>query len=128
MTRPEDDDVLVLPADPDLPVPYTVADTAAKDSRKAESTLPSEVLDLLAAIRDATDVPLPSVDPADERAYQRLMFQRLGDLHSSLAVVLSAKWADTLDPAAEAAYIRKRTALAPVTYTLWKGAPGGGGQ
>lgn len=124
--RPEEP--LVLPADPGLPVPYTVVDTATEGTRKGEPTLPSAVLDLLAAIRDQTDVPLPSTDPADERAYQRLMSKRLGDLHSSLKVVLSAKWIDTIDPAEEAAYIRKRTTGAPVTYELWERTPDGGDQ
>jgi hypothetical protein len=105
------------------------ADAAAKDSPTgAASTLSSDVLDLLAAIRDAVDVPLPSIDPAAESAYHRLMFKRLGELHSSLKVSLSAKWADDFDPVAEAAYIRKRTAAAAVTYTLWERPADGGEQ
>lgn len=157
---------LVLPADPDLPVPYTVVtsgwhrpdvETAAlehltsvvgpvsarqivdgllargksqagtaKDTPRRESTLDSAVLDLLAAIRDHTNVPLPGLNQADEHAYQRLMTTRLGELHSSLKVALSEKWVDIFDPAAETAYIRRRTAGSPVTYGLWADTPSGG--
>src|SRR5882757_1019329 len=67
-------------------------DAAAKDTRKGESTLPSDVLDLLAAIRDAVEVPLPSNEPADERAWHQLMYRRLTDLRVSLSVALDAKW------------------------------------
>jgi hypothetical protein len=95
---------------------------AAKDTHQGESTLSSDVLDLLAAIRDAADVPLPSLDPADERAWQRLMRRRLVDLHAVLEVALRPEWVDLLDPAREAADIRRRTADAPVEYTRYEPA------
>jgi hypothetical protein len=103
--------------------------TAGKDTPTpgGASTLGSDVLDLLAAIRDAVDVPLPSLDPADERAYHQLMYQRLTDLHVSLSVALAAKSTDTLDAADEAAYVRARTACSPVTYALWE-CPAAGGE
>lgn len=94
-------------------------DIAAKDSPQAASTLSSDVLDLLAAIRDTAHVPLPGNDPADDRAWHTLMHRRLTALYVSLNVALSPQWIANLDPTAEAAHIRRRTAETPVTYTLW---------
>jgi hypothetical protein len=102
----------------------TTTDAAGKDTRKGASTLSSDVLDLLAAIRDHVDVPLPSLDEADERAWHVLMARRLSDLHTSLFVALSPEWADTTNAADEAAHIRARTAAVPVTYTVFE-QPGG---
>ncbi len=126
----DDGEALLLPADPDLPVPYPAAtdDNAGKDTRKGASTLSSDILDLLAAIRDHVDVPLPGTDDADERAWRTLMYRRLTELHTSLDVALSAKWADTTDPADEAAYIRARTAATPVTYAVFESAVDRGEQ
>lgn len=115
------DEPLVLPADPDLPVPYTVVDAAAKDTRAAgESTLPSAVLDLLAVIRDLADVPLPSLDDADERAWHTLMMRRLGDLHVALDVALDPKWG-AFDAADTAKVLRQRLNATPVTYAAYDG-------
>lgn len=114
--------------DSEEPCEPATADAATKDTRTGESTLSSSVLDLLAAIRDAVDVPLPGTGDADERAWHRLMYQRLTDLHTSLDVALDAKWADTTDPADEAAHIRRRTAAAPVTYALFESAVDRGEQ
>ncbi|NJP42291.1 hypothetical protein [Actinacidiphila epipremni] len=97
-------------------------DAAAKDTRKGESTLSSDVLDLLAAIRDATGLPLPSTADADEIAWRNLMHRRLIDLHAVLSVSLSPEYVARLDPAELAADLRARTAAAPVTYTLWQPA------
>lgn len=120
------DEPLVLPADPDQPVPYTVvADDAGKDTRDGNqppagaSTLSSDVLDLLTAIRDHVNVPLPSLDTDDERAWHVLMARRLSDLHTSLSVAVDPQWADTTNAAAEAAHIRHRTAATPVTFTRY---------
>lgn len=110
------------------PRPRTADDNAGKDTRKGASTLSSSVLDLFAAIRDHVDVPLPGTGDADERAWHTLMYQRLTDLHASLDVALDAKWADTTDPADEAAHIRKRTAATPVTYGLFESAVDRGEQ
>ena len=114
----EGDDVLVLLADPDRPVPYVVAPAVEVDPAVCgapEATAPA-VLDLLAVIRDMADVPLPSLDDADERAWRTLMMRRLGDLHVVLSVALDPKRAPDLDPAAEAAVLRQRLNAAPVTY------------
>jgi hypothetical protein len=100
--------------------------TAGKATRKGEATLGTDVLDLLAAIVEALDVPLPSLDEADERAYHRLMERRLGGLHATLDVALAPEWRDTIDPAREAAHIRQCTAAAPIAYTVWEPAKDGG--
>lgn len=102
---------------------------AAKDIPTGDaSTLSSGILDLLAAIRDAVEVPLPSNELADERAWHQLMYRRLTDLRVSLSVALDAKWVNGLDAAHEAAYIRARTAATPVTYTLWQRPEPAGGE
>ncbi|MFJ2631081.1 hypothetical protein ACIO6U_03830 [Streptomyces sp. NPDC087422] len=102
---------------------YT-ADTAAKDSPRAASTLSSDVVDLLAAIRDALDVPLPGVEDRDERRFCRLMDDRRSAVYATLKALL-----DERDPriiARDAEYIRRRTADTPITYTVWQ--PAGGEQ
>lgn len=108
---------------------------AGKDTRGAvqppagASTLGSDVLDLLAAIRDALDVPLADLTDADQRAYQAVMRRRLSEVHIVLDVALEPKWIGTFDPAREAASIRTRTADTPVTYATWQSETAhGGGQ
>ncbi|MCP3758732.1 hypothetical protein [Streptomyces sp. TBY4] len=70
------------------------------------------VTDLLRAIVEALDVPLPSLADADERAYHRLLAHRTSDLRVTLAVLLSRGG----DPWENASIIRRRTAEEPVTY------------
>jgi hypothetical protein len=111
----EGDDVLVLLADPDRPVPYAVAPAVCG---APEATAPA-VLDLLSVIRDMADVPLPSLDDADERAWRTLMLRRLGDVHVVLSVALSPKWSGMFDAAREAAVLRQRLNATPVTYTRY---------
>lgn len=83
------------------------------------TAIPADALDLLAAIRDALDVPLPGLTDADQRAYQAVMRRRLSEVHIVLDVALEPQWVGTLDPAREAATIRQRAADSPVTYTVW---------
>lgn len=106
----------------------TVEHAAAKDSRQAASTLSSDVLDLLAAIRDTVNLPLPSTADVDDRAWQQLMHRRLIDLHAVLSVSLHPDYVTHLAPADLAADLRARTAAAPVTYTLWQTAALNGGE
>lgn len=120
----EGDDVLVLPADPDRPVPYTVAPAVEVEPAVCgapEDPVPAGVLDLLAVIRDMADVPLPSLADADERAWRTLMMRRLGDLHTVLSVALDPKWAPDLDVAVTAALLRQRLDATPVTYATYGG-------
>jgi hypothetical protein len=84
-----------------------------------DTTVPAAVLDLLSVIRDLADVPLPSLDDADERAWRTLMLRRLGDLHTVLDVALSPKWVGDFDPAREAAILRERLSVNPVTYATY---------
>jgi hypothetical protein len=101
---------------------------AGKATRKGEATLSSAVLELLTAIVEALDVPLPGLDEADDRAYQAVMRRRLSEVHIVLDVALSPEWVGTLDPAREAANIRQRTADTPITYTVWERPADGGEQ
>lgn len=105
-----------------------LADAAAKDSPRAASTLSSDVLDLLAAIRDAAHLPLPSTADVDDYAWQQLMYRRLIDLHAVLSVSLHPEYVTTLTAADVAADLRARTAAAPVNYTLWQPAELGDGE
>lgn len=165
MTGPLDEP-LVLPADPDLPVPYTVVDTssgwhrpdveaaaieylsqviapasarqivdgllakgrtqdtAAKDTPRGESTLSSDVLDLLTAIRDAIDVPRAVLTYADEQARADLLHQRTVSARIALNSIID-RGAD-LPGVVER--LTERTADTPVDYTVWVPTQDGGGQ
>ncbi|MGW2677925.1 hypothetical protein [Streptomyces sp. NPDC001436] len=78
-----------------------------------ERTVKAGYADLLAAIVDALDVPLPSLAEADERTYYRLLERRASDVRVVVAVNLS----HSRDPWTAASEIRRRTAERPVTYT-----------
>jgi hypothetical protein len=93
-----------------------------------EGAVPGSVLDLLAAIRDTTGLPLPSTAEADDTAWHNLMHRRLIDLHAVLSVALHPDYAAILDPASLAADLRARTVAAPVTYALWQPAALDGGE
>lgn len=108
--------------------PVGAAAYTADDDAGDAATLSSDVLDLLAAIRDALDVPLSALTDADERAYQAVMRRRLSEVHIVLDVALDPQWIGTLDPAREAAYIRARTADTQITYTVWERPTDGGEQ
>lgn len=110
------DDVLVLPADPDQPVPYTVTDAAAKDTRQGESTLSSGVLAFLTAVRDALNLPFPDITAPggyDERG--RLMSQRAAAVRSAAAVAVrmgTPSWSVLTES------VRDATESIPVTYVV----------
>ncbi|MEU7067742.1 hypothetical protein [Streptomyces sp. NPDC046161] len=78
-----------------------------------ERTLKASYADLLAAIVNALDVPLPSLAEADERTYYQLLERRASDVRVVVAVNLS----HSRDPWLAASEIRRRTAEGPVTYT-----------
>jgi hypothetical protein len=93
---------------------------AASSQLRADApTLSSDVLDLLAAIHDALDVPLPSLAAGDERAFQRLMEDRRSAVYSTLHSILDEDVQRIHDH--DARYIRRRTEATPVTYTVWQG-------
>lgn len=75
------------------------------------------VLELLAAIRDALDVPLPGVEDRDERRFCWLLDDRRSAVYSTLAAILDG--ADPQIGDSDTAYIRRRIEDRPVTYTVW---------
>ncbi|WP_060181074.1 hypothetical protein [Streptomyces sp. IMTB 1903] len=70
-------------------------------------------VDLLEAIVDALNLPLPSVEAADERAYYRLLERRA----LAVRIIIESNRAVTRDPRLAADAIRTRTAEEPITYT-----------
>lgn len=80
--------------------------------------LPTEVRDLLAAVVEALDVPLPDITDAAERQHYRLVQRRAADVHVTLAVLLESGATDLTH---DAQVIRTRTAETPVTYPVWDG-------
>ncbi|MFJ3826601.1 hypothetical protein ACIPWI_01420 [Streptomyces sp. NPDC090046] len=70
-------------------------------------------VDLLEAIVDALDLPLPSIEAADERLYYRLLERRA----LAVRIIIESNRAVTRDPRLAANAIRTRTAEEPVTYT-----------
>ncbi|MFI5986372.1 hypothetical protein ACIBEA_36615 [Streptomyces sp. NPDC051555] len=73
-------------------------------------------VDLLAAIVEALNLPLPSIADADERLYFRLLERRA----LAVRIVIEANRAVSRDPRWAADAIRRRTAEEPVTYTPWE--------
>lgn len=116
----------------------TADDTAGKATPAGgEATLSSVVVDLtlsdgardlLTAIFEALDVPLPGLDDADERAYHSLMERRISNVRSSLGPILHDLSGGLVST--DARGIRKGTAGNPVTYTEWvsPALPAGGEQ
>ncbi|MEU6339911.1 hypothetical protein ABZ883_03035 [Streptomyces sp. NPDC046977] len=81
------------------------------------SSIPSDARALLQAIRDALDIPLPSIEPADVESYQRLMERRATHVLSMLDGILTVP-AGGLDR--DAALIQRHTDATPVTYQVWR--------
>ncbi|MFC7968351.1 hypothetical protein [Streptomyces cinereoruber] len=89
-------------------------------------TLPADVVELLSAIAQALELPVPSVARADEREHARLLDSRATDVLVTLSALLRYPDYPTLQ--VDAAYLRKRTADTPVTYTPYRfGEQGGEG-
>lgn len=85
------------------------------------SAIPAPVADLLAAVVEALDIPLPCFAEADERAHARLLHHRAGRAVIALRGVLDQ--GHDVDDSTE--WLRARTAEEPVTYTPWKRPEGG---
>jgi hypothetical protein len=81
------------------------------------------VADLLAAVVEALDMPLPSLDDADERAYHRLLERRTSGVRIALEVKLQYL-GDDVRGTTDA--IRRRTAEEPITYTPFDFEASGG--
>ncbi|MGW7108802.1 hypothetical protein ACWGHU_21855 [Streptomyces xanthophaeus] len=73
-------------------------------------------VDLLAAIVQALDLPLPSITEADERLYYRLLERRA----LAVRIIIESNRAVSRDPRLAADAIRTRTAEEPVTYTPYE--------
>lgn len=78
--------------------------------------LTPEVLDLLAAIREALDVPLSALTDADERTRARILNERAGVARIVVAGILDQGH----DVASAAAYLAERTAETPIAFTVWQ--------
>ncbi|KOG44774.1 hypothetical protein ADK75_34460 [Streptomyces virginiae] len=78
--------------------------------------------DLLDAIVEALNVPLPSIAEADERLYYRLLERRA----LAVRIIVQINRTVTRDPSVAADAIRTRTAEEPVTYTPFEDVKDGG--
>ncbi|MFF2215056.1 hypothetical protein [Streptomyces antibioticus] len=89
--------------------------------------LPQPVLDLFAALAESLNVPLPSTDPDDERAYQRLVEHRVTHVRVLLESVLNHPQVAINRDAADVRACAEQT---PVTYRTFAEQqaerPGGG--
>ncbi|MFE0699871.1 hypothetical protein [Streptomyces sp. NPDC058872] len=89
--------------------------TAAECGMSGRDMLPADVAELLTAVLEALDMPLPSNEDGDDRKYYRLLERRTSGVRVALRSLLA--YPDYLDLPGDAAYIRKYTAEHPVTYT-----------
>ncbi|MET9997384.1 hypothetical protein ABZ069_10660 [Streptomyces microflavus] len=78
--------------------------------------------DLLEAIVEALNLPLPSIAEADERLYYGLLERRV----LAVRITLQANRIVSRDPRLAAVVIRTRTAEEPVTYTPYEDVKDGG--
>ncbi|MEV7530961.1 hypothetical protein [Streptomyces hydrogenans] len=77
--------------------------------------LPSEVTTLVAAILEALDLPLPSVEDADERKHYRVLEKRAQDVSIGLSMLL--KYSNEMPVEEAVVYVRDWTKRHPATYT-----------
>lgn len=75
-----------------------------------------EAVELLAAIRDTLDLPLPGLSPEDESAHRRLVEQRVNIVRCTLQGLLAHPGRLTQDSAEQ---IRACMAQHPVTYATY---------
>lgn len=113
------DNVLVLAADPDLPVPLVPADPPAP---VRIDQLPAEVRALLAAVVDALDVPLADT-AEDHRVRAGLLDARASDARIILAAVIRG---DLIADCAR--QLLGWTAARPASYQVYEAAARDGGQ
>lgn len=96
-------------------VPSALNPGAARP-RALGGELSPEALDLLSAIRDALDIPLPGLRPEDESAYHRLTERRANIVRCTLQGLLAHPGPLTRGTAE---HIRASVALSPVTYVTY---------
>ncbi|MFJ9027585.1 hypothetical protein ACIRQP_03515 [Streptomyces sp. NPDC102274] len=82
----------------------------------SDAQLPEPVAELLAAIADSLDLPLPSLDPADEVAHAGLLSDRAARVRNAALLILE----DGHPIGRAAQWIREEADARPVTYTPWK--------
>ncbi|CAL9403531.1 hypothetical protein SUDANB106_01517 [Streptomyces sp. enrichment culture] len=91
--------------------------------------IPAPVRELLAALVDAFDLPLPDITDGAERAYHRVLAERARTAHATLRIALATGPEDFEHGAA---YLRRRVAEIPADYRPWPGpqdaAEGGEGR
>ncbi|MFA3838631.1 hypothetical protein [Streptomyces aureus] len=80
------------------------------------NALSADVVDLIAAVAEALDIPLPATNDADERTYHRLLERRASTVSIALAALLKLRIAGLGD---DAEWIRTRVAELPVTYAVF---------
>ncbi|MFF9339302.1 hypothetical protein ACF1CG_05955 [Streptomyces sp. NPDC014773] len=76
------------------------------------------VTELLTAVMEALDIPLPSNDEDDEDAYHGILDERVAGVRIAVSVLLEGPGLWFLEDTAR--YIRERTAQHPVTYTPFR--------
>ncbi|MFJ6486268.1 hypothetical protein ACIQK6_40030 [Streptomyces sp. NPDC091682] len=81
-------------------------------------------VDLLDAIVEALNLPLPSIAEADEQAYYRLLERRA----LAVRIIVQINRTVTRDPRLAAGAIRTRTAEEPITYTPFEPDKNEGGR
>ncbi|MFJ5036136.1 hypothetical protein ACIQB5_51230, partial [Streptomyces sp. NPDC088560] len=91
----------------------------------APEGLAPAVLDLLTAVVEALDLPLPSIDDRDERVHYRLLERRTTAVRIALASLLDSADHGILN---DAAWIRAAVEETPVTYAVFEPAPDGGAR
>lgn len=109
---------------PDKPIPYTLSNNEdgcagcevceLATELAAERTAHQTTLDLLRAIADALNVPLPATTDRDGRLHHWLLTGRATSIHVAITAVLEGA-----NTEARAAVLRLRTAETPITYTTW---------
>ncbi|MBN3928937.1 hypothetical protein IQ279_04660 [Streptomyces verrucosisporus] len=88
------------------------------------SEIPTPVRELLAAVLEAIDLPMPDITETDER--RAAAVQR--DRTRVAAIVTRGVLERGHDPGHGAAYLRRRVAEVPADYCPWTGPQQGGGE
>jgi hypothetical protein len=81
--------------------------------------------ELLAAMAENADVPLPALSPDAERQYTRLLERRMSNLAAVLETLTNARFGKLDDKQfqGQAQMLREWAAASPVTYEVYQPAP-----
>lgn len=80
-----------------------------------------QLLDLLAAIGEHADLPMPDIGDADVRAHSRLASDRAHRIATAVRLVIDGGH----HAAGTAEWLREEAAATPATYTPWTQQGGG---